>query len=32
MGAEAEDGVDDEVVPALVSGDVGEGTGEGYAK
>jgi len=31
--AEAEDGVAEEVAPpALVSGDVGEGTGEGYAK
>jgi hypothetical protein len=31
--AEAEEGVDDEAVPpALVSGDVGEGTGERYAK
>ena len=28
----AADGVADEAVPALVSGDVGEGTGEGYAK
>ena len=31
--AEAEEGVDEEVAPpALVNGDVGEGTGEGYAK
>jgi hypothetical protein len=31
--AEVEEGVDDKAVPpALVSGDVGEGTGEGYAK
>jgi hypothetical protein len=30
---EAEEGMDEEAVPpALVSGDVGEGTGEGYAK
>jgi hypothetical protein len=29
---EADEGVDDKVdPPALVSGDVGEGTGEGYA-
>jgi len=29
--AEAEEGVNEEAVPlALVSGDVGEGTGEGY--
>ena len=31
--AEEEEGVDEEVAPpALVNGDVGEGTGEGYAK